>query len=271
MKITFIGGGNMASAMIGGLVQQGFNPSDVSVVEVNPEASATLTRAFALKTYPAVIAEAVQSDLIVLAVKPQQLSVVAAELQPLLQQQLVISIAAGVRAQDLSRWLGGYPRVVRAMPNTPALVRAGVTGLYALDGVSAQQREQAQQVLGAVGSCVWLVDETQMDAVTAVSGSGPAYVFYFIEALEAAALELGLSPEQGRELALATFLGAAQLARTSADDPATLRAKVTSKGGTTERAIQALEQADVKSLIRGAVRAAALRSREMGDTLGKQG
>ena len=230
MKITFIGGGNMASALIGGLVQQGLSPSDVRVVEVNPEACATLTRAFALKTYPGISAEAVQSDLIVLAVKPQQLSAVAAELQPHLREQVVISIAAGVRAADLSRWLGDYPRVVRAMPNTPALVRAGVAGLFALPGVSAAARGQAQQVLEAVGSCVWLSDEAQMDAVTAVSGSGPAYVFYFIEALEAAALELGLSAEQGRELALATFLGAAQLARSSPDDPATLRAKVTSKG-----------------------------------------
>ncbi len=271
MKITFIGGGNMASALIGGLVQQGFNPNDVRVVEINPDACASLTRAFALKIYSGISAEAVQSDLIVLAVKPQQLHLVAAELQPLLREQLVVSIAAGVRADDLSRWLGNYPRVVRAMPNTPAMVRAGVTGLYALDGVNAQQRGQAQQVLAAVGGCVWLEDEGQMDAVTAVSGSGPAYVFYFIEALEAAALELGLSPEQGRELALATFLGAAQLARSSADDPASLRAKVTSKGGTTERAIQALEQADVKSLIRNAVRAAAQRSQEMGDALGKQG
>ena len=268
MKITFIGGGNMASALIGGLVQQGLDPNDVRVVEINAETSASLTRAFALKIYPGISAEALQSDLIVLAVKPQQLNVVAAELRPLLREQLVISIAAGVRAQDLSRWLGDYPRVVRAMPNTPALVRAGVTGLYALSGVTAPARAQAEQVLAAVGACVWLTDEAQMDAVTAVSGSGPAYVFYFIEALEAAALELGLSPAQGRELALATFLGAAQLARSSVDDPATLRAKVTSKGGTTERALQTMEQADVKRLIQNAVLAAAQRSREMGDALG---
>jgi len=270
MKITFIGGGNMASALIGGLVQQGLNPNDVRVVEINPETGANLSRAFALKIYPGISADALQSELIVLAVKPQQLSMVAAELLPHLSEQLVISIAAGVRAQDLSRWLGDYPRVVRAMPNTPALVRAGITGLYALPDVTAAARAQAEQVLAAVGACVWLSDEAQMDAVTAVSGSGPAYVFYFIEALEAAALELGLSPEQGRELALATFLGAAQLARSSADDPATLRAKVTSKGGTTERALQTMEQADVKRLIQNAVLAAAQRSKEMGDALGNQ-
>lgn len=258
----------MASALIGGLIQQGFNASEILVVEINADARAVLNRAFAVQTFAAICAEALQVDLVLLAVKPQQLKALAAELLPFLQQQLMVSIAAGVRAQDLSSWLGGYTRVVRAMPNTPALVRAGITGLYALPGVSAQERGQAQQVLDAVGSCVWLTEEAQMDAVTAVSGSGPAYVFYFIEALEAAALELGLSAEQGRELALATFLGAAQLARTSADDPASLRAKVTSKGGTTERAIQVLEQADVKNLIRSAIRAAALRSKEMGENLG---
>ena len=270
MKITFIGGGNMASALIGGLLQQGFNPGDIGVVEVNPDARASLTRAFELKTYSHISAKAVQANLIVLAVKPQQLCVVAGELRPLLRAQLVISIAAGVGAQDLARWLGGYARIVRAMPNTPALVRAGVTGLYALPEVSTAERGEAQRVMEAVGGCVWLADEGQMDAVTAVSGSGPAYVFYFIEALEAAAVELGLTPQQGRELALTTFLGAAQLARTSHDDPATLRAKVTSKGGTTERAIQALEQSGVKALIQGAVRAAAQRSHELGEELGKQ-
>ncbi|MBT9611948.1 MAG: pyrroline-5-carboxylate reductase [Burkholderiales bacterium] len=271
MKITFIGGGNMAGALIGGLIQRGFHPGDIHVVEINADARATLTRAFKLKTYAGISAEAVQTDLIVLAVKPQQLCAVAGELKPLLRKQLVISIAAGVRAQDLARWLGDYARLVRAMPNTPALVRAGVTGLYALPEVSSAERGQAQQVMEAVGACVWLEEEAQMDAVTAVSGSGPAYVFYFIEALEAAALALGLSPAQGRELALATFLGAAQLARQSHDDPATLRAKVTSKGGTTERAILSLEQADVKNLIQRAVLSAAERSRELGDELGKLG
>lgn len=270
MKITFIGGGNMAGALIGGLIQRGFKPSDIYVVEINADARTTLTRAFKLNTYAAICAEAVRTDLIVLAVKPQQLCAVAGELKPLLHAQLVVSIAAGVRAEDLARWLGGYPCLVRAMPNTPALVRAGVTGLYALSGVSAAQHQQAQEVMEAVGTCVWLEQESQMDAVTAISGSGPAYVFYFIEALEAAALELGLSPTQSRELALATFMGAAQLAQQSHDDPATLRAKVTSKGGTTEQAIRALDEADVKALIQRAVRAAATRSAELGIELGKQ-
>lgn len=268
MKITFIGGGNMASALIGGLLQQGYSASEIMVVEINAEARAALSRTFEIQTFAAICAEALQVDLVLLAVKPQQLKALATELHPFLQQQLIVSIAAGARAQDLSNWLGSYTRVVRAMPNTPALVRAGITGLYALPGVNDQERGQAQHVLEAVGDCVWLADEAQMDVVTAVSGSGPAYVFYFIEALEAAAVGLGLSAEQARELALATFLGAAQLARSSPDDPASLRAKVTSKGGTTERAIQTLEQANVKDIIRGAVQAAALRSKEMGENLG---
>ena len=270
MKITFIGGGNMAGALIGGLIEQGFDPGEIHVVEINADARANLTRVFALQTLTK-ISEAVHTDLIVLAVKPQHLYEVAQALKPLLGEQLLISIAAGVRAQDLSRWLGGYARVVRAMPNTPALVRAGVTGLFALAGVSMAQRDQAQKVMDAVGACVWLDEEAQMDAVTAVSGSGPAYVFYFIEALEAAAISLGLTSTQGRELALATFFGASQLARQSHDDPATLRAQVTSKGGTTERAIQSLEQTNVKALIEKAVRAAAERSQELGDELGKLG
>lgn len=268
MNITFIGGGNMASALIGGLLQQGFAASDVRVVELNDAARATLAQTFGVTVYPALSAEAAHSEVLVLAVKPQQLQAVAQQLQPWLKQQLVVSIAAGVRAADLARWLGGYAFLVRTMPNTPALVRQGVTGLYALPAVSAAQREQAQRIMQAVGRSVWLDDEAQMDAVTAVSGSGPAYVFYFIEALEAAGIELGLPAAQARELALATFQGAAQLASGSAEAPAALRAKVTSKGGTTERAIQSMESAAVKDLVIAAVKAAAARSRELGDQLG---
>lgn len=271
MQISFIGGGNMAGALISGLVQQGFPPQEIQVVEVNPDARASLTRAFELKAYAGISEDALRCSVLVLAVKPQQLAAVAAEVRPWLREQLVISIAAGVRAPDLARWLGGYSRVVRAMPNTPAMIRAGVTGLYALPSVSPEQRALAEKILSAVGSCIWLSDEAQMDALTAVSGSGPAYVFYFIEALEQGALDLGLPPAQARELALATFLGAAQLARKGQVDPATLRAQVTSKGGTTERALLSMEQAQVKTAIRAAVKAAALRSHELGDDLGKTG
>lgn len=269
MQISFIGGGNMASALIGGLVQQGFPPREIRVVEMNADARASLTRVFELQTYAGMSAEALHCDVLVLAVKPQQLATVAAEVKPFLREQLVISIAAGVRAQDLARWLGGYSRVVRAMPNTPALVRAGITGLYALPAVDTAQRALAQQILTAVGSCIWLEEEAHMDAITAVSGSGPAYVFYFMEALEQAGLALGLPAAQARALALATFSGAAQLANKGAADPASLRAQVTSKGGTTERAILSLQQSEVAAAIGKAVQAAAQRSRELGDELGK--
>lgn len=270
MRITFIGGGNMASALIGGLLKKGFVAKDIAVVEITPESRERLALQYNVRTYAEVSAEAVASEVIVLAVKPQQLHEVAASMAGLLHNQVVVSIAAGVRAGDLSRWLGNYPLLVRAMPNTPALVMAGITGLYALADVSQAQRAQAGQVLEAVGDIVWLDDETQMDAVTAVSGSGPAYVFYFIEALQEAALELGLDAETARRLGLGTFLGAAQLAVQSAEDTAVLRTRVTSKGGTTERAIGVMESAGIKASIKQAVLSAAERSRELGDELGKK-
>ena len=173
-----------------------------------------------------------------------------------------------MRSADLSLWLGGHGVIVRAMPNTPAMVLAGVTGLYSLPGVPERQRRQAETVLAAVGTTLWLEKEAQMDAITAISGSGPAYVFLFIEALQEAAVELGFTPDQARTLSLETFLGAAKLAHQSSEDAATLRARVTSKGGTTERAILAMEAAGVKQAIIQAAQAACLRSRELGDELG---
>jgi len=270
MDISFIGGGNMASALIGGLVAQGFDASRIRVVEHSPEARESLQIRYGVRTFASLEAAAVAGDVIVLAVKPQQLREVAANLTSLLNQQLVISIAAGVRADDLSRWLGGYRQLVRSMPNTPAMVSSGMTGLYALPEVAQAQRQQAETVLRAVGATLWLSEETQLDGVTAVSGSGPAYVFYFMEAMQAAAAELGFSQQQARTLTLETFLGAARLALQSEEDAATLRARVTSKGGTTERALATMEQALVKPSIIQAIHAAAERSRELGDALGKE-
>ena len=270
MNITFIGGGNMASALIGGLTGQGYNAGNIRVVDVSRETREALQARYQVKIFADMAAEAVASDVIVLAVKPQQLREVAAALAPLLQQQLVISIAAGVRAGDLSRWLGGYRQLVRTMPNTPAMVSAGMTGLYALPEVAAAQRQQAETILQAVGATLWLESETGIDAITAISGSGPAYVFYFMEAMQAAATELGFSPQQARTLTLETFAGAAKLAAQSPEDAATLRARVTSKGGTTERALGVLEEAGVKASIVQAIQAAAGRSRELGDALGKE-
>ncbi|HLX03548.1 MAG TPA: pyrroline-5-carboxylate reductase, partial [Trinickia sp.] len=187
-----------------------------------------------------------------------------------LSTQLVISIAAGIRAADLSRWLGGYARIVRTMPNTPALVGMGVTGLAALAEVDQAGRALASQVLGAVGETVWFDDESKIDAVTAISGSGPAYVFYFIEALQEAARQLGMDEAQGRALAVATFTGAAQLAAQSGEPASVLRERVTSKGGTTAAALASFDAQSVKDAIVRGVLAAEARAKQMGDELGKQ-
>lgn len=268
MKISFIGGGNMARALIGGLMAQGWKADDIGVIELDPAKRQQLQVDFGVAVSDQLPSVAT-ADIVVLAVKPQQLRDIAIFLGSLLRNQLVVSIAAGIRSGDLIRWLGGYNAVVRVMPNTPAQIRCGVSAMFAAPGVSEEQRKQAENILGAVGSTVWLDEEAQMDAVTAVSGSGPAYVFYFIEAMQQAALELGLSSQQARNLSLQTFLGASQLALQSTENPDVLRAQVTSKGGTTERALLSMETAGIKNAIVQALHAAAERSREMGDLLGK--
>jgi pyrroline-5-carboxylate reductase len=269
MKIAFVGGGNMAAALIGGLLQKGYAAADLSVVELDSVARARLSAHFGVATRAEAGPEVAASEVILLAVKPQQLNAVARGLHPSLKTQLVVSIAAGIRTADLSRWLGGYARIVRVMPNTPALVLAGASALYAIASVTAEERQAATAILGAVGSTLWVEREELLDAVTAVSGSGPAYVFYFMEALDQAGRELGLSAADARQLALDTFVGAARLARDSAEDPAVLRERVTSKGGTTERALRSMETGRLKQLIVEAVAQAAERSRELGDELGR--
>jgi pyrroline-5-carboxylate reductase len=269
MKIAFIGGGNMATALIAGLVTGQGRDTQVHVVDPNPEALERLAAQYGATTAGGIDATVAAVDVIVLAVKPQQMREVASALAPhLTGGPLVLSIAAGIRGADLSRWLGGYGAIVRAMPNTPALIKQGITGLVALAGVSETQRRAADEVLRAVGQTVWLADEALIDPVTAVSGSGPAYVFYFLEAMVAAAQEMGLTAQQGRELALATFAGATQLAAQSDDTLEVLRQRVTSKGGTTHAAITSMEAAGVKAAIVEAMKAAAARGRELGDELG---
>lgn len=268
MKISFIGGGNMAKAMIAGLQQNSFNMSNINVVEPDAEKRSQLNAEFGVEVTEQ-LPSVTNSDLIVLAVKPQQLRDLCIFLGSLLQKQLVISIAAGIRTQDLVRWLGGYQTIVRVMPNTPAQIQAGISGLFAMPNVSVKQRDDATTLLNAAGATLWVDDEAQLDAVTAISGSGPAYVFYFIEAMQQAALELGLSEDQSRTLSLHTFLGASKLALQSTESPATLRTQVTSKGGTTERALLSMEESAVKSAIIQAAKAAANRSKELGDLLGK--
>ncbi|WP_423014032.1 pyrroline-5-carboxylate reductase [Undibacterium sp. Di27W] len=269
MKIAFIGGGNMANALIGGLLKNLTTAEHIHVIDVNQASLDKLTSDFGVTTALAADARLAQMDAIILAVKPQQLRAVVQGLAAYLDQQLLISIAAGIRATDMARWLGGYEKIVRTMPNTPALIAQGMTGLFALAGVSAGQKQMAEHIMQAVGATTWLDDESLLDAVTAVSGSGPAYVFYFIEAMQEAATELGLSPEQGLQLAMATFTGAAQLATQATEPVAILRERVTSKGGTTYAALSSMENAGVKQSIVNAIKAAAARGKELGDEFGK--
>jgi len=271
MNITLIGGGNMARALLGGLIARGQACEALAVVEIDAEARATVAARFGVATFGAIEGPAVaNAEVIVIAVKPQNVRAVARELAALLQRQVVVTIAAGIRLTDLSRWLRGYRRLVRAMPNTPALIGAGIAGLYALPGVDHDGRSAAGSVLEAVGQILWCEHEDALDAITAVSGSGPAYVFYFLEAIEQAATELGFAPVEARRLAYATFSGSIRLAEQSDSEPALLRAQVTSRGGTTERALAAMEDAAVKSAIVAAVKAAAERARELGDRFGSE-
>lgn len=269
MKIAFIGGGNMATALIGGLVGKVAAPQDIHVIDLNADALAGLQVKFGVTTATGIDGTVASADVLVLAVKPQQLRDVVTALKPYIGAQLVVSIAAGIRMDDISRWLDGHQAVVRAMPNTPALIGKGITGMVAAPQVSTLQLAQADSVLKAVGETVWVAEEVQLDAVTAISGSGPAYVFYFLEAMEKAAVELGLSAADGLQLAKATFEGATELARRSDESVATLRERVTSKGGTTYAALVSMEQAGVKDAIVSALKAAAARSKELGDEFGK--
>jgi len=267
-KICFIGGGNMARALIGGLQTNGYLMSDINVIEPEAEKRAQLNADFGVSVTEQLPSVAM-ADIVVLAVKPQQLRDLSIFLGSLLQKQLLISIAAGIRAKDIARWLGGYQSIIRVMPNTPAQIQLGVSALYAMPEVTQAQHVQAETILKAVGEILWLDEEAKMNAVTAISGSGPAYVFYFIEAMQQAALELGLNADQAKTLSLQTFIGASKLAVQSHESPATLRSQVTSKGGTTEQAILTMESATVKSSIIKAAKAAAARSEELGDILGK--
>lgn len=269
MKITFIGGGNMATALIGGLKKQGYSAAGIQVVEPFAAARERLTEEFGIRCAPAIDAAALNCEVLVLAVKPQQMKEALAPATGKLDGQIVISIAAGLRLTDIDRWLGGSCRLVRAMPNTPALIGAGITGLFAAADVDQEGRASAEKILRAVGRTLWVEDEALMDAVTAVSGSGPAYVFYFIEAVQNAGTALGLPAETARLLAIETFLGAARLAEASADPLSVLRERVTSKGGTTAAALDAFAAAGIDAAIARGVNAAAARGGELCDLLGQ--
>ena len=269
MNISFIGGGNMARAIIGGLKNNDFDMTAITVIDPDEEKRKQLAAEFNVQVNDSYVENdnIKLNHVIVLAVKPQQMKEVCTQLSHKISTQLIISIAAGIRTVDISRWLGNYPSIVRVMPNTPAQIQAGVSALFALSKVTQAQQSQASTILDAVGMTLWLNDEAKMDAVTAISGSGPAYVFYLIEALQDAAISLGMTAEESSMLAVQTFAGASLLASQSETDIQTLRAQVTSKGGTTEQGILALESANIKNIILAAAKAAADKSKSLGDNL----
>jgi len=282
MNLTFIGGGNMAQAILGGLFAKpalGLGRENIHVVDIDQSTRGKLERDFGVKCFSQPAPALRQGDVVVLAVKPQNVRAVVSSLREgcqgvNLRDNLVVSIAAGIRLVDLSRWLGGHTRLIRAMPNTPALIGEGLTAIYPFPGhVGEEDLQRAEKILGAAGQTVRVLDEEEgdklIDAVTAVSGSGPAYVFFFMEAIEQAATELRLAPETARKLVLQTFVGAARLAAGSAETLATLRARVTSKGGTTEAALQSMAADYVKESIVRAVKAAYARGNELGELLGR--
>ena len=271
MKIGFVGGGNMAQALMGGLTAR---HDDASFVVIEPLAA---TRETVARFVPGVTlhdgpsADLATCDAVIVAVKPQQVRAALASVSAWLAGPLVVSIAAGIRTHDIARWIGhATTPIVRAMPNTPALIGEGITALYAMPTVSREQRDLADRLLSAVGQTLWLDDEARLDGVTAVSGSGPAYVFAFIEALEQGALELGLTPVDARRLAVTTFVGASRLASASDEPLAVLRERVTSKGGTTAAALAHLRASGSHQAIVAAIHAAARRSTEMGDEYGRE-
>ncbi|MFM2209616.1 MAG: hypothetical protein RIQ96_1259 [Pseudomonadota bacterium] len=267
-RIAFIGGGNMASAIIGGLVRQGLPPDRISVVEPFEAARDKLRTDHGVQA-EAHAGEALrQATLVVWAVKPQTFGDAARPVQPFTANALHLSVAAGIRSDSIAKWLGSE-RVVRAMPNTPALIGQGMTALFARPAASADDRATVEQVLRPIGELLWVEREELLDAVTALSGSGPAYVFFFIEAMTAAAIEMGLSAGQAQRLAIGTFAGASALAQRSDEPPAVLRERVTSKGGTTHAAITSMQSDAVDALFAKALRAARDRAKELGDEFGR--
>jgi pyrroline-5-carboxylate reductase len=264
-RIAFIGGGNMARSLIGGLVRTGIDAADIAVAEPNAQLRDALARDFGVEVHEDNADAARGAKVLLLAVKPQVMQPVCTGLAATVQRDapLVISIAAGIRVDQLDDWLGGSVALVRSMPNTPALIGAGASGLYANAAASAQQRDLAVRVLGAAGLTVWIDREDQMDVVTALSGSGPAYFFLLVEALEDAAVAQGLGRDAARALATQTALGAGRMLREDGEPPARLRERVTSPGGTTQAALDAFAAGGLRELVAAAIAAATVRGREL--------
>jgi pyrroline-5-carboxylate reductase len=261
--VLFIGGGNMASAIIGGLLKHGRPPSSVRVIEPFEAQRVKLAQAFGVQALASADVSLAAARVVVWAVKPQLFAEAAAPCAPFIAQALQLSVMAGIRSEAIVA-ASGSQRVVRAMPNTPALIGRGIAGLFARTAVSADERHTVEALLAPTGTTLWVEHEDDLDAVTALSGSGPAYVFYVVEAMMQAGVGMGLSEAQARQLALATFDGAAALAQASPLHPSELRAQVTSKGGTTFAAIASLEESGVKQAFVKALQAAQARARELG-------
>ena len=274
VRLAFIGGGNMASAILGGLIRQGLAPQQVLVIEPFAETAAKLHKEFGVDVHPSAAPAGpassflAQADLVVWAVKPQVFKEAALPVAAFTQKALHLSVAAGIRSDSIARWLQ-TDRVVRSMPNTPALVGQGITGLFSRAGVTVQDQQLVEKVLQSTGEWLWVKQESDLDVVTALSGSGPAYVFYFLEAMTEAGVQMGLSQEQAYHLAKATFGGATHLARQSTDSPEVLRQRVTSKGGTTYAALTSMADDHVKEAFVKAMWAAQKRAGELGDEFGK--
>ncbi|WP_291515810.1 pyrroline-5-carboxylate reductase [Acidovorax sp.] len=265
--IAFIGGGNMASAIMGGLIRQGHAAGNIEVVEPYEPTRAALLQSYGITAQAAPTAALQRAQIVVWAVKPQTFKDAAAQTRAHTQQALHLSVAAGIRSDSIAQWLGSE-RIVRTMPNTPALVGKGVSALYARPAVNAAERQRVEAILAGTGDVLWVDTEKQLDAVTALSGSGPAYVFYFMEAMTRAGTAMGLSAEQAHQLAVGTFVGASELARRSDEPPAVLRERVTSKGGTTYAALTSLEHDAVGDAFVRAMQAAERRAQELGDEFG---
>jgi len=268
LHIAFIGGGNMANAIIGGLLKQGLRPHQIQVVEPFEDTALKLREQFDIAVLPAASIALAQADLMVWAVKPQVFKEAAEPVLPFASKALHLSVAAGIRTDSIASWLQST-RVVRCMPNTPALVGKGITALFALAHVSDQEKSVVEHIIRTTGEFMWVKAEKQLDAVTALSGSGPAYVFYFLEAMTQAGVGMGLNAEQAYHLAVATFAGASELARASDESADVLRQRVTSKGGTTYAAISSMETAGIKTAFIAAMQAAEQRAGELGDEFGK--
>lgn len=269
-KLCFIGAGNMARSIIGGLIADGYPRENICATDPQTDHCQQFSQNMGVACHTDNVTAAQQAEVIVLCVKPQQLATVCQELAETVQTHhpLVISVAAGIRTQDIAQWLGGKVALVRAMPNTPALIQSGATALYANEQVDESQRTQAENILRSTGLVVWVKAEQQIDAVTALSGSGPAYYFLFMEAMEQAGAALGLDSKTAHVLTLQTALGAAKMAIESADDCATLRRKVTSPGGTTEQALKVFKEKGCHNIVNDAMQAAYQRSLSLAEALG---